>query len=286
MQSFSKYPSFFLLFFLIFSFFRQTQAQVNLPDSLQNQGLEPLIQAQVDSLVTFKIDSIKKAKQSPPPPKLKTSLNITGALSDGNVNRRLINISSNFAHQGDLMEYNLSPQYSYGIQNGELREDDFLGAFAFNVFQKRVVYLLGFGSIQTSNLRKINFRWESGGGVGFHIVRQKQVTFSITQALIYENTDFISEETDDIETARLSTRFKGGYKLFNQKLKINHVLFVQPSVIDSDNFRFSGNLSIQLPLNRFLSFTILANNTYESVVAEGRLNNDFNIQVGFTLDNF
>lgn len=282
MQSFR----FLLLLFLLFSFYQHSQAQVTLPDSLQNQGLEPLIQAQVDSLVTFKLDSIKKAKQSPPPPKLKSSLNITGALSDGNVNRRLINISSDFSHKGDLMEYNLSPQYSYGFQNGELREDDFLGIFALNVFQKSVVYILGFGSAQTSNLRKINFRWESGGGIGFHILRHTRVQFSITQALIYENTDFISQETNDIETTRLSTRFKGNYKLFDQKLKISHVFFIQPSITDSENFRFSGNLNIQLPLNKFLSFTILLKDTYESVVAEGRLNNDFNIQVGLTLDNF
>jgi len=271
---------------LLCSLFQKIQAQIILPDSLKNQDLETFIQEQVDSLVNFKLDSIDKASQDPLPPAFKTSLNLTGTLSDGNVNRQLINISSSFSYENSLMEYSFSPQYSYGIQEGDLREDDFLGTFAFNVFQQNVVYVLGFGSVQTSHLRRINFRWESGGGVGFHIIRKNNVTFSITNALIYENTDFAGEETEDLETMRFSTRFKGRYKLFNEKLIITHFLFIQPSLLDRDNFRFTGNISIKLPLNKHLSFNILATDTYESVVAEGRLNNDFNIQVGLSLHNF
>lgn len=273
-----------LLSLIIFFFsFIHSFSQTTLPDSLKGSEIENLI----NTIVKQRIDSIKNTKKKQPV--IKTSLDFNGNISEGNVNRRLFNIGGEVSYnkKDGLLEYSITPKYTYGTQNSALREDDFITRFGFNVFQANRVYILGFGAIQTSHLRRISTRLESGGGVGFRFFKKKKdVKFSITNAIIYETTDFLDEESIDIETMSFSARFKGEYKIWKKHLTIKHVFFVQPSLLDRDYFRFIGNLQFKYKLNKNFDFNIILNDTYESIVAEGKVNNDFNILFGFSFHNF
>jgi hypothetical protein len=211
---------------------------------------------------------------------------MTGLLNEGNVSRRLLKVMGDFTYQNQIVEYALSPQYAYGFQNNQLQENDFLNNFTFSLFHPKTLYFFAFGSTQTSHLRKIDFRWVSGGGIGLHLIRTPKVYFSITNAVIFEETNFTNPEQADINTLRLSTRLKGKYSLFRNRLKIAHLFFLQPSLRDTKNYRYNGNVSLQIPLNKYFNFMILADDSYESIVSEGSKNNDFSLQIGFSLQNF
>lgn len=271
----------YLFFLSLFSLSSQT----SIPDSLKGTALEKLI----NDIVKEKVDATKKKSKSTAKTHiLRTALDFHGTISEGNVNRRLASIGGEIEYgtKNSILEYSIAPQYSYGTQNAVLREDDFITRIGFNIFSPNRVYILGFGSIQTSHLRRISLRNEGGAGIGFRFFKKsKTVKFSITNAIIYDNTNFVDEESLDIETMSLSTRFKGEYK-FGKHFKIKHIIFVQPSLLDGDYFRFIGNVSFKYKFKKNLDFNILVTDTYESIVAEGKVNNDFNILFGFSLHTF
>ena len=60
----------------------------------------------------------------------------------------------------------------------------------------------------------------------------------------------------------------------------------QPSLQDSDNFRWRGDISLEFPVWDFLNFKINYYRTYESVVVEPQLQEDEFLTFGFTIKNY
>lgn len=271
-------------FFLFYISTTVTYAQISPSDSLQSKKIDSL--SRLNAFLLQQLDSIKK-KHSPPPPRLRPAFeyqfrtDIT--FSTGNVDRQLIVLASALSYTKGQIQLETNPRYAFGEQNGQVAERDFFSDFSLNLWHPRVVYGFGLGILETSNLRAIDMRLLGGLGIGFHILRQPNANFSITNAIIYESTDFKTKA--DIVTFRNSTRFKGRYALLHNRLRINHLVFIQPSVQDWENVRWSMVLSAEIPLSRFLTLRTAINNTYESIVAEGRRKNDFTWTMGFTFGN-
>lgn len=271
-----------LLFIILFTYiYSQVPAQSLIPDSLKNTKIEALI----NDIVEQKMDSIKKIpipKRPVFPFKVKLAMN--GNWAEGNVRRELLRLIGDFSFKKDrsLLEFYINPRYTYGTQNKILREDEFVTRAGLNIFHNNRVYILSFGAVQVSHLRRIRLRSEAGLGLGFRFFRKAANTkFSITNVLIYENTDFIDVEDNDIETLSFSMRLKGSYKLLKNHLKITHTFFIQPSLL-RNYFRFIGNLQFAYKITNRLDFNLVFRDTYESIVANNRVNNDFNILIGLS----
>ncbi|MCU0446072.1 MAG: DUF481 domain-containing protein [Microscillaceae bacterium] len=265
----------------LLGFFQSVEAQI---DSTQKAPIDSLIQ--LNRQLQKRVDSLLRAHTRPPVsvrPAFLYRISTDATFSSGNVNRELVVLASSWSYTKGLFSLEMNPRYAYGEQNGNVAERDFFTDFNFDVFHPKSVYGFGLGILETSNLRAIDLRLLGGLGIGFHILRRPNAAFSITNALIYESTDFRTNR--DILTFRNSTRLKGKYTLFHNRLKINHLVFIQPSVQESDNIRWSANLGIELPLHKLLSLRTAINNSYESVVAEGRRRNDFTWTVGLTFGN-
>lgn len=223
-------------------------------------------------------DTIPKKK---PNYEFKYKIALNASFSEGNVSRRLVNWQNEFAYSDSTLELATNPRYVYGIQNGQNAENELYTDLILNLFPKNVLYVLGFGTVEKSNLRSIDVRQQYGGGLGLHLIRKPKNIFSITNALIYEKTDF--EENQTIETFRNSTRIKGKHLLFKDKLIITHLSFFQPSLQNQKNYRWSNLVNFDIPFTKHLSFQIVFENTYESIVAEGRKNNDSRLMFGFSI---
>jgi hypothetical protein len=259
-------------------------AQIISPDSLQKTQIDSLIQ--VNQRLQKKLDSTIRAHTPAPAPSRPAFLYrvATDAIfSSGNVNRELLVLASSWSYTQKLFSLEMNPRYAYGKQNGNVAERDFFSDFNFDVFHHQAVYGFGLGILEVSNLRAIDLRWLGGVGIGFHILRKPKASLSITNALIYESTDFRTNQ--DILTFRNSMRLKGKYTLFHNRLKISHLVFVQPSVQNLENIRWSANLGIEIPLHRLLSLRTVFSNSYESIVAENRRRNDFAWTVGLAFGN-
>ena len=78
----------------------------------------------------------------------------------------------------------------------------------------------------------------------------------------------------------------GKYELFKKVMVFKHESYYQPSLEDSDNYRWQFDLSLDFPVWKYLSFKINYLRTFESVVILGQKREDQFLTFGFTLQNF
>ena len=152
-----------------------------------------------------------------------------------------------------------------------------------DVFKKRRTYVFGLGTVEISNLRGIDLRKLAGAGIGYRLLQTDRNTLTLTNAIIHEATDFTERPT--LVTQRNSFRVKGSHGMLKDKVRFNHVTFVQPSLADFSNMRWNTLLSLELPLTSWISIRSSFANSYESEVEATRKHNDSHLTFGISLGN-
>jgi hypothetical protein len=206
-----------------------------------------------------------------------------GNFTRGNVNRSLMVLRAELLFSGPLISISTNPRFTYGKQNGVLAERDSYADLFFDVFKKSRTYVFGLGVLETSNLRRIDLRQMAGAGIGFRVLRGATNNLSLTNAVLYESTNFA--EISTVTTARNSFRVKGKHSVLQDKIRFNHITFIQPALNDLSNLRWNTILSIELPINKWVTLRTSFENSYESVVEATRKKNDSRITFGVSVGN-
>ncbi|QNF34204.1 DUF481 domain-containing protein [Adhaeribacter swui] len=206
-----------------------------------------------------------------------------GNFSRGNVNRSLLVLRAELIFLGPVINISSNPRFTYGTLNRVLAERDTYVDLFVDVFKKRKVYVFGLGTIERSNLRGIDLRQLAGAGVGFRLIQNSRHDVSLTNAVIYESTNF--EERPTVTIIRNSARLKGKHSFLNDRIRINHITFYQPALNNFSNVRWSTLISLELPINRWVSMRGSFENSYESVVETTRQRNDTRFTFGISVGN-
>lgn len=206
-----------------------------------------------------------------------------GNFAKGNVNRSLMVLRAEVTFSGPVINIATNPRFTYGKQNGILAERDSYVDVFVDVFKKSKTYLFGLGALETSNLRKIDLRQMAGAGIGYRLVQNINNNLSLTNAILYESTDF--QEKSLVKTIRNSFRVKGKHSVLQDKIRFNHITFLQPALNDFSNFRWNTIMSIELPINKWVTLRTSFENSYESVVEATRKQNDSRITFGVSVGN-
>ncbi len=206
-----------------------------------------------------------------------------GTFARGNVNRSLIILRTEVNYDGPVVSLATNPRFAYGNQNGELAERELYLDLFVDLYKKRKVYAFGLATLESSNLRGINFRQLAGAGVGWRLHESERNKLSLTTAIIYEDTDFRTRAS--LTTLRNSTRLKGKHSFFADRMRITHITFVQPTLLDSSRRRWSTLISVELPLSKWFTLRSSFENSFESLVESGRQRNDSRLTVGFSIGN-
>ena len=206
-----------------------------------------------------------------------------GNFTSGNVNRSLLVLRAEVIFSGPLINIATNPRFTYGKQNGILAERDSYVDLFVDVFKKSRTYAFGLGALETSNLRRITLRQMAGAGVGYRLLHSKSNDLSLTNAILYESTNF--REIPTVTTIRNSFRVKGKHSLLQDKIRFNHLTFLQPALNDFSNLRWNTILSVELPINKWVTLRTSFENSYESVVETTRKRNDSRITFGVAIGN-
>ncbi len=206
-----------------------------------------------------------------------------GNFTRGNVNRSLMVLRAELIFSGPVINIATNPRFTYGKQNGVLAERDSYVDLFVDVFKKRKTYVFGLAALETSNLRRIDVRQMAGAGIGYRVIKTKAHDLSLTDALLYESTNFFEKAT--VSTIRNSFRVKGKHSFLSDKFRFNHLTFIQPALNDLSNLRWNTILSAELPLNKWVTLRTSFENSYESVVEIGRKRNDSRITFGISVGN-
>lgn len=247
-------------------------------------------QSRVDSLSAAPLDSVSRVVQDSTVKQEFVLIDTVryrfigdGNFTRGNVNRSLIVLRAEGLFSGPVISIATNPRFTYGKQNGIVAERDSYIDLFVDVFKKRRTYVFGLGALETSNLRRITLRQMAGAGIGFRVIRSKSNELSLTNAILYESTNF--REIATVTTARNSFRIKGKHQLLQEKIRFNHITFIQPSLNDWSNWRWNTLISIELPLNKWISLRTSFENSFESVVEQTRKRNDSRVTFGISVGN-
>lgn len=205
---------------------------------------------------------------------------LTGIYSTGTVERIYFTTS----HTGNLAlgKHWLLPaavNFSYGKQDGLLRERELLGLFTPAYQVGRLKYY-ALGEAGQSNLRAIARRYVVGGGVGYQFYHDSlQTEVTLSQFFLYEYTDYLGGLLRQVP--RSSTRLK--LRVGKGPVVFTTLAFYQPSLQDvTGDYRINANSSLNFTVSRHLALTANYSYSYESVAVENRSSLNTNLTVGFT----
>ncbi|MEL6658872.1 MAG: DUF481 domain-containing protein [Bacteroidota bacterium] len=227
--------------------------------------------------------------------KFKANLSLSGFWQRGNVTTSIFRARTDVNYR-PWKKWVFKTQNSYVYQAfGGLRADEdllSLNFLYFNPDQKVYPFILGFGS--TSFRREIRLRYLFGAGFTVNVLRGQQNWLKFSLSSEYEQTDFerasfnrpVYNDDNSIHTFRGTLWINGNYHLFKNKLILTHESFVQPSLERSDNYRWEAEISLGLPLWKFLDFKINYRQTVERIVITGQQQQDRFLTFGFTLKSY
>lgn len=223
------------------------------------------------------------------------NLAITGFWQGGNVETIIFRTKSDVSVK-PWEKWVFKTKNSYVYQEfGNVKADEDILSLNFLYFcPDRKFYPLLLGFISTNFRREIELRSLSGVGVTYQPLNKKNNWLKLSLSSEYEQTefnkvDFNVEEYDgrhSINTFRSTIWINGKYQIFNKKLILTHESYYQPSLEESNNYRWQADMGVELPISKYLNFKINYLHTYESIVIEGQAEGDTFLTFGITLKSY
>ena len=227
--------------------------------------------------------------------KVKASLSLTGFYQGGNVETVIFRTKTDFSVKL-WKNWVFKNQNSYIYQEfGKVKADeDILSLNFLYLNPDRKIYPFVLGFISTNYRRDIDLRYLVGAGATFQIFNKDNNWLKVSLSSEYENTDFKSfnfnfpeyDGVQSINTIRGTIWVNGKYQLFKNKLILTHESYYQPSLEDSNNYRWQADVALELPIWEFLNFKINYRHFHERIVIESQEKEDRFLTLGFTLKSF
>lgn len=226
---------------------------------------------------------------------LKANLSLTGFYQDGNVQTFIFRAKSDISFK-PFKNWVFKTQNSYVYQEfGKQKADeDILSLNFLYLNPDRKVYPLILGFVSTNFRREIDVRSLLGAGVTYQMINKKNNWLKFSFSSEYEQTNFkkmtFNKEayngSESINTLRGTIWMNGKYQLFKNKLILNHEIYFQPSLQESNNFRWQADLGLELPIVKYINFKINYLKTYESIVIQNQKQEDSMLTFGFTVKSY
>ena len=205
---------------------------------------------------------------------------LTGIYSTGTVER--IYLTTSHTANFKLSQHWLLPtsaSFSYGKQDGLLRERELMGLLTPTYQRGRVKYYL-LADAEQSNLRAIARRFVGGAGGGYTLYTDTlHNEVGISQFFLFEHTDYLDGLLREVP--RSSTRLK--LRVGRGPVVLTGLLFYQPSLQNAaGDYRINSTSGLNFNLSKHLALTAAFSYSYESIAVEGRAPGNSNLTVGFT----
>lgn len=224
--------------------------------------------------------------------KVKASLSLTGFWQRGNVEASIFRGRSDLSiRPWEKLVFKTTNSYVYQAFGGQKADEDILSLnFLYFNPEKRIHPLvLGFAS--SNYRREIDSRYIVGGGVTYQALGKKNRWLKFSLTCEYESTDFGRATFNNadyngnrsINTFRGTLWVNGKYHFFKKKIILTHESYVQPSLENSNNYRWWADVSLELPISKRINFKINYLDSFESIVIENQKQDDGFLTFGLTL---
>lgn len=227
--------------------------------------------------------------------RIKAGLSLTGFWQRGNVQTSIFRGRTDFSvRPWKKWVYKNTNSYVYQAF-GKVKADEDILSLNFLYFNPhRRVYPLMLAFMSTNFRRAIDSRYLIGAGATFQVLRKQKQTlkFSLTfeyEATAFDQTNFNRPEFNgkrNINTLRSTIWVNGKYHVFDKKIILSHESYFQPSLENSENYRWRAEVGLEFPIWKFLNFTVNYIDTFESIVILGQVQEDRFLTFGFTIKSY
>ena len=180
--------------------------------------------------------------------------------------------------------YNTGASWIYGTQNKQLSNNDFSAAANIDYLKDiHRLYYWALVNYDNSYSLKINYRFQSGVGVGYNFVKKTNFGLEISDGFVFETSDLTDPNLgkDVYQTVRNSMRIKYRWS-YNKTFSLEGTNFYQPSIIDFSDYILKLNNKLSVKLNKWLS--VNAAMTYNKISRTNREN--LLLTYGLTVENY
>ena len=201
-----------------------------------------------------------------------------------NISSYILNNSVGFSIDRKKISQNTAASWIYGKQQKILSNDD-LSIYADLDYLKKVrkLYYWALVNFDESYSLKINYRFQSGVGVGYTILKEPDLNLVLSDGLMYETSDLTDPllGKDIYQTIRNSFRIKYHWAIKNV-LILEGSHFIQPSLLSLKDYILKSNSALTVKLNKWLG--INATVSYNKISRTEREN--LLITYGLTVDKY
>ncbi len=162
------------------------------------------------------------------------------------------NYNGNLTRVSNKTDCSLSTTYLWGVSNNILSNDDFFGNLFLDFRKKKKTFIWTMSQFDRSFSLNIRYRVQTGGGLGFYLLRDENNTISITNGFLYDASNI-----NDV--VRNSCRLKISKK--HKHYKFETVGFYQPALSDEEDYiiKINTSLDIKIKHHTYLQFVFQNN---------------------------
>lgn len=196
----------------------------------------------------------------------------------------VLNNSIGFNINQKKISQNTAVSWIYGQQQKLLSNND-LSIYADLDYLKNIrkLYYWGLVNFDESYSLKINYRFQSGAGIGYTIIKKPDLNLVLSDGFVYETSDLTDPVLgkDIYQTVRNSFRIKYHWAIKNV-LILEGSHFIQPSLLSLKDYILKSNSALTVKLNKWLG--INATVSYNKISRTDREN--LLITYGLTVDKY
>jgi len=164
---------------------------------------------------------------------------------------------------------------------GETIENTIRFGFRYdrNISKKWFGY--GFTDLEHDEPEQLNLRWVTGGGIGYHLIRNERTQLDLLGGLAVDREYFKGPSND-----RTSLEAQVGQALthrFNSRVSLKQDFIFFPNLSDSGEYRINFDTSLVTDLNRWLGWQVTVNDRFVSNPINLGRQNDFLLTTGIRL---
>lgn len=195
----------------------------------------------------------------------------------------VLNNKINFEINQKKMSFNGGGSWIYGEQQKQLSNNDWTATANIDYLKDvRKLYYWGLTNYDKSFSLNINYRFQSGVGVGYTFVKTSHFNLQASDGFLYESGDLTDAVIgkDVYQTLRNSARIKYQWS-YKEKFVLSGTNFMQPSLISSD---YILKLNNQLSVKLYKWLALVASMDYNKITRTNREN--LLLTFGITIDEY
>lgn len=218
------------------------------------------------------------------------SAGVDGNLALGAVDRLLVNLRGDALVTTPAWGLYLEPRWTHAEVDGAVTDSEWYLRTVGFVRPRDPIYGFAVGLAERSLRRAVDARLTGGAGVGFNLIRRRDLQLLVAQGLVLETTWFARGDLDgwpdepdrERTVVRAASRASGRLPL-SAGGSLFFDLYLKPSITDPRDLRILARGSLELSLGSVLVARLLLDLTHEEVVVAGTSRGELMLGAGVAI---